>query len=341
MVLRRTLYGMVAVGAADALSQAWPWGMNMSLVCASRAPMPQNPACPVLGFRTLYAAASCSTPLCGTSGQSIAGQTGTANPTGSLCRSFRWTYYLSGCSVIRSSIFVMWTRSGALANRGPVPLTPIAAVPAIPGTAIPDPREEARATTRPFVPAIPAVRDVPNLKPLPLSAQTRVGSNYIHALDGFTGSLPWVIRPTVTVIDVPITGQPSVRRRVLAAPIPVAVPRAVPLRQETKIRPTGRAAALFRGASLYSEASDFVEVLYRSLPGAPRGGYVSLYEKARYVSAHWQELDWQTVLLAFAANELGDTVRGAQRGLAGEISMGADPSGWLYRSVQSAGGLTG
>jgi len=341
MVLRRTLYGMVAVGAADALSQAWPWGMNMTLTCARGASMPQNLACPILGFRTYYAAASCTTPLCGTTGQPVSGLSGSGNPTGSLCRTFRWTYYLAGCSVIRSSIFVMWSRSGASANRGPVPLPPIAAVQTVPGTAIQDPRDAARWAVRPFVPTIPAVRDVPSLKPLPLSAQTRVGSNYIHALDGFTGPLPWVIRPTTTVITVPVVGRPSVRRRVHSTPIPIAAPATVPVRNETKIRPGGRAAALFRGASLYSEASDFIEVLYRSLPGAPRGRYVSLYEKARYVSAHWQELDWQTVLLAYAANELGDTVRGAQRGLAGQVSMGADPSGWLYRSIQSAGGLTG
>lgn len=338
-VVRRTIYGMITLAAIDAIKWYWPWGMGYRVVCAS---LPGTPgACPGQGGFIIWypGGGACNTALCNTT-PSITSGSASDPGTAASCRFFGWRLQLV-CGVgQRMLIATQWSRTQGYDRGRVVPLAPVVPIPrarGAPAPALSNPREAARWTPRPFVPPRTAVREVPTLRPLPLSAQTRISGNHPEALDGWKGR-PWAMRPHIRTITIDSSGTVTNHTRVLSRPVARAAVAAVSPQKEIKVRPTGRAAALYRSAALFSEAYDFIDVLYRALPKVRGERNGTTYEKARALSRRWRELDWSLVAQWYAANELQDAVIGQRYRMSRDVSFAIDPSGQLYRGIATAGG---
>lgn len=169
------------------------------------------------------------------------------------------------------------------------------------------------------------------IKPLP-SKQTRESS-----YDEYDTYNPrWVVPPVRVTVRLPATagGPVSVRPAV----VPGAVSGVGTGKPEVKLEVNARSRAAFRMAAFASEAGDFLEVLYRSLPPdiqarypKTRGGQVAA------VWNHWRELNLATVLANFAINEIGDMSTAQRVRMRNELTQQALGGDDLWRLVNFGG----
>lgn len=265
------------------------------------------------------------------SSQSVAGLSRTDTFGANALRIYYLAYQVSCSGGIRASTVMTWARTTPKSNAAPLPyparppigwIVPNSLAPALEaGDTLP-----ASADARAAMPwgAIPQAR------PLPLSFQTRQGA--YHAGDRESDN--WLVPPMTVEISF-VDGRPNVR------PVdrPTDLVRTGFQEPEKKRQYPKGVVAMWRAMAWFSEAGDFVDVLFKSLPVAVQKRYRRIYGnnimmRARALRDHWQEIDIGAAVQWWALNQAEDAAYGTA--FAG-VSRSARASGNedLWRIVQA------
>jgi len=279
--------------------------------------------------RVLYRPSGPSTPCTGAtvgclSAQSIGGDNVTDNGNSTQVRHFSQIYTVGGND--RADRLVVWSRSTPTRPRPIAP--PIGLAPVVPRHL--DPAIDANlgdvleAAPRPLV----AFDALPSLRALPLSPQNRYGS-----YDEYDDFRPrWLIPPVRVVLDAGTPSAPVVR----VSTTPQAGVRSPAKPADQKRDPGPAAKRAFKLMAMFSEAMDFVEVLYKALPRNIRNQYPRNHGgRVRALLDNWDDIEWDTFAVEFAANEFGDQIWGRFFGMRNQISRAVDPSGGLWRAISA------
>lgn len=169
------------------------------------------------------------------------------------------------------------------------------------------------------------------IKPLP-SKQTRESS-----YDEYDAYNPrWVVPPVRVTIRIP--GVPGTPVSVRPAVVPGAIFSVGTGRPEVKMEVNARSRAAFRMAAFASEAGDFLEVLYRSLPPDIQARYARNREgQVLAVWNHWRELNLATVFANLAINEVGDMSTAQRVRMRNDLAREALGGDDLWRLVNFGG----
>jgi len=119
-------------------------------------------------------------------------------------------------------------------------------------------------------------------------------------------ALPRPLNPFRDPIEQPTSGE-GPGRFSAQYPEPVRYSRPPPRTREKKLRYQGPKWVLDVIFEL-TEAIDLVEVVYKSIPGAPRG--LRVPAKLQYIYDHVQEIDSRQLIINFLANQLEDLLIG-------------------------------
>ena len=106
--------------------------------------------------------------------------------------------------------------------------------------------------------------------------------------------------------------------------------------QKQRLPPAARAA--FAAMAAQSEVNDFLESLYKAIPFHYRAGYPNTQAgRIAAIAAHWRQIDWGAAVAYLALNEAQDKAYGSAYGRVQVAAHQVDPSGNLWRILQSGG----
>lgn len=141
---------------------------------------------------------------------------------------------------------------------------------------------------------------------IPFARSVGYGEADAEEEGGFPG--PWIPGMDVDIDVSPVAGsRPVVQSRPVSKPIP----RAKPLTRERKKAPPKGVRDLYKAMAANSEAFDFVEQLYRSLPAYVRRNYgTSHAEMLRALRDHGDKIDYRAMIAYLALNTVQDAAYG-------------------------------
>jgi len=266
------------------------------------------------------------------SSQSVAGLSRTDIFGNNAVRIYYLAYQVACGAATRASTVMTWARTTPKSDTAPLPY------PARPpvGWVMPNslaPALEAADT-------LPGSADrrmpmpwaaIPSARPLPLSFQTRAGS--YHAGDRESDN--WLVPPMQVTISI-VDGVPYVTPR----DRPTDLVRTGFQEPEKKRQYPKGVVAAWRAMAWFSEANDFVDVLFKSLPIAVQKRYRRIYGnnvmmRMRALRDHWGEINFGAAVQWWALNQAEDAAYGTA--FAGvSRSAHASGNGDLWRMVQAS-----